>query len=106
MQKASQSCMELYDGLKNPDGTINNSRVSELIRKYVELQTNAEQVYSKVTKGLLKGSHYPADTVISVFETTQKDLVDKNEVCDDMIHMVGSDEGTKQLILEYFGKLY
>lgn len=100
--------MERYEYLsvKNPDGTVNDSKLQELIKKYVELQNNAKKVYSVVTKGLLIDSHYPASTVLSVFENTQKDLVSKDTVCEDMIALLGSDEGTKQLILEYFGKLY
>lgn len=106
MNDINQLIQTTYDDLKNPDGSINNEKLKELVKKYVELQNNSEQVYDKVTNGLLKGSHYSAEVVISVFETTQKDLIDKNSVCDDMLHMVGKDEGTKQLILEYFGKLY
>lgn len=110
MKQASYGVNELeryeYLMVKNPDGTLNESKLHDLIKRHVELQENAKKVYSEVTKGLLTDSHYPASTVLSVFESTQKDLVQKEVICEDMLALLGSDEGTKQLILEYFGKLY
>lgn len=91
--------------LKNPDGTFDPDKIEELFKRYEALQNNAKQVYSHITKGLLSGSHYSADMVISVYDNIQKGLIDRDTVCEDMIHIV-DDPGTKQLILEYFGKLY
>ena len=101
-----QTVQDLYESIKNPDDTINQAKVLELLKKYLELQNNAKQVYSKVTKGLLNNSSYSATTVISVYENIQKDYVNKDVVCDDILHLLGSDECGKHLVLEYFGKLY
>lgn len=68
-------------------------------------ESEVEKVYTHITKGLLTKAHYPAETVINVFDNLQKDMIDKNQVCEDMIQIV-NDEGTKDLIREYFGKLY
>ena len=89
--------------LENEDGTINRKKLKELLLSYAELQMNAEKVYTTVTKGILKQSHYPADTVLSIYSSLQNGLIDKSVVYEDMMSII-SDEATKDAIREYFGK--
>lgn len=95
----------ILSSLKNKDGTINESELKEFIQETVKLRQSSSEVYSNITKGLLSNWNYPAETVLSVVNNLQKDKVDKSEICEDILHLV-QDEGTKQLILEYFGKIY
>lgn len=95
----------ILSSLKNKDGTINESELKEFIQETVKLRQSSSEVYSNITKGLLSNWNYPAETVLSVVNNLQKDKVNKSEICEDILHLV-QDEGTKQLILEYFGKIY
>lgn len=95
----------ILSSLKNKDGTINEGELKEFIQETVKLRQSSSEVYSNITKGLLSNWNYPAETVLSVVNNLQKDKVDKSEICEDILHLV-QDEGTKQLILEYFGKIY
>lgn len=103
--KTQQAAELLLYSLKNTDGSINEEELKKFLLQVVEQRQNASRVYSEVTKGLLKEWHYPSETVLSVFHNLQKNMVDKSEVCADMLHLV-QDEHTKQLMLEYFGKIY
>lgn len=91
--------------LQKEDGSIDKDKLREFIRETVKLRKSSSEVYSNITKGLLSNWNYPAETVLSVVNNLQKDKVDKSEICEDILHLV-QDEGTKQLILEYFGKIY
>lgn len=95
----------ILSSLKNKDGTINEGKLKEFIQETVKLRQSSSEVYSNITKGLLSNWNYPAETVLSVVNNLQKDKVDKSEICEDILNLV-QDEGTKQLILEYFGKIY
>ena len=95
----------ILSSLKNKDGTINEGELKEFIQETVKLRKSSSEVYSNITKGLLSNWNYPAETVLSVVNNLQKDKVDKSEICEDILNLV-QDEGTKQLILEYFGKIY
>lgn len=95
----------ILSSLKNKDGTINEGELKEFIQETVKLRQSSSEVYSNITKGLLSNWNYPAETVLSVVNNLQKDKVNKSEICEDILHLV-QDEGTKQLILEYFGKIY
>lgn len=95
----------ILSSLKNKDGTINEGELKGFIQETVKLRQSSSEVYSNITKGLLSNWNYPAETVLSVVNNLQKDKVDKSEICEDILHLV-QDEGTKQLILEYFGKIY
>lgn len=95
----------ILSSLKNKDGTINEGELKEFIQETVKLRQSSSEVYSNITKGLLSNWNYPAETVLSVVNNLQKDKVDKSEICEDILNLV-QDEGTKQLILEYFGKIY
>lgn len=91
--------------LQKEDGSIDKDKLKEFIRETVKLRKSSSEVYEKITKGLLHDWHYPPETVLSIVENLQKNMVDKSKVCDDMLCLV-QDEGTKQLVLEYFGKIY
>lgn len=96
---------ELFESLKNEAGNLDPAKVKELVEKHVELQKNATQVYETVTKGLFKDPSYNSSVIIHMYNLLQKDLVSKDTVCDDMIHLVGyQNTELKDLILEYFGK--
>lgn len=97
---------KLLSKLKNSDGRFIPSRVTEMVDEFITLQSNAEDVYKAVTGGVLSNWNYSSDIVLSVYDSLQKDKLDRDTVCEDMLHMFGQDGGSKQLILEYFGKLY
>lgn len=106
MESLSDYMNNLENSLKNPDGSYNREKILDILLENETLKKNYTEVISEVTRGLLKNSHYPASSVLPIYHSYQKDLVDKNKVCEDMIHLVGKDEGFRQLIEEYFGKLY
>lgn len=95
----------IMSSLRDDNGNIKESELRRFIQDTVNLRTSVSTVYSELTKGLLLNWDYPPDTVISVFNNLQKNLVNKDVVYEDIIHLV-HDEPTKQLIEEYFGKLY
>lgn len=92
----------IYNSLCNINGSIDTVKLKQYIRDSVESQENASIVYETITRGLLKHSQYPAETVLSVYNEIQKNLIDKDKVCEDILQIV-QDEDTKQLIAEYFG---
>ena len=96
----------MYESLKNRDGSLSPVKVKEFVEYFVQYRKEVSEVYNKVTEGTLKEGSYPAHTIISMYETLQEKKVDRDTTCADMIQMFGQDEGSKQLIQEYFGKLY
>ena len=95
----------LYTSLINPDGTVKDKvGLQLLLLDYLELKENSRKVYETITGGLLNKSHYKADTVISVYNALQKQLVDKDMACEDIVSIVGEHTELSELIKEYFGK--
>ena len=92
----------IYNSLCSTNGSIDPAKLRQYIRDSVESQENASIVYETITKGLLKHSQYSAETVLSVYNELQKNLINKGKVCEDILQIV-QDEDTKQLIAEYFG---
>lgn len=95
----------IMSSLRDNNGGIKENELRKFIQDTVSLRTSVSTVYSELTKGLLVNWDYPPDTVISVFNNLQRNLVNKTAIYEDIIHLV-HDESTKQLIEEYFGKLY
>lgn len=93
----------LYNNLCNSEGKIDELKLKEFIKEVLQMRDNVSGVYDFVTRGLLKKYHYNSEVVINIVKDLQKDLIDKNVICEDILNIV-SDEGTKQLIQEYFGK--
>ena len=96
---------ELYTDIINQDGTVKDkTKLKEILEDYLVVKDNLSKINEVVTQGLLTKSHYPSDTVISVYESLQKHLVNKNDTCEDIVSIVGEDSSLSNIIKEYFGK--
>ncbi|MCR3760403.1 hypothetical protein KYB31_15605 [Clostridium felsineum] len=88
----------------NKDGSININQLKKELSDFSFILEQIPKVYSHITNGLLSKVNYKAESVISVFDKQQKELIDKEMAKDDLLLMLEGEisEELKQEITNYF----
>lgn len=75
-------------------------------RKNYDSQTvilnNLTKLYTELTKGVITDPFTSAETVMKIHKSQNKDLVNKQVICNDMLTIVGKTSPYYELIQSYF----